>query len=169
MRRAFFTIALLSSLAAALSLGCGQNAGGKDQPSVGPGASAAAQATIDSLRTLLQALKPGLGEFMLQLKYHHDRLGEAIAGKDYERAGYETDEMKETAEKIVLLQITNDKLQQPFGVFYDKYLQSALVTLADAAAKKDDAGLKLDFVALTNNCNSCHHENKMPFMKIGDR
>jgi len=39
--------------------------------------------------------------------------------------------------------------------------------LADAAAKKDDASLKTNFISLTNNCNSCHHENNMAFMKIG--
>lgn len=129
---------------------------------------AAAQATIDSLRTLANALKPGLGEFMIQLKYHHDRLGEAIRANDYERAGYETDEMKETAEKIVQLNITNDKLQQPFPLFYDKYLQSPLAVLAGAAAKKDGTALRANFLALTSNCNSCHHENNMPFMKIGE-
>jgi hypothetical protein len=127
---------------------------------------AGTQATLDSLRTLVNNLKPGLGEFMIQLKYHHDRLGEAIAAKDYERAAYETGEMQETAEKIVQLQISNDKLQQPFVVFYEKYLQSPLSILADVAAKKDAAALRTNFTALTANCNSCHHENNMPFMKI---
>ncbi|MBS1935549.1 MAG: cytochrome c [Bacteroidetes bacterium] len=125
------------------------------------------QAQIDSLKTIISQLKPGLGEFMLQIRYHHDSLGKAILNKDYERAAYETDELKETAEKINQLNITNDKLQKPFALFYEKYLQSPLTSLADAAAKKDDASLKNNFTALTNNCNSCHHENNMAFMKIG--
>jgi len=74
-------------------------------------------AGIDSLKTLAEALKPGLGEFMLQLKYHHDRLGEAITAKDYERAQYEIDEMKETAEKIIHLNITNDKPRNHLRAF----------------------------------------------------
>lgn len=150
----------------------GSFAGGCRQPandsSTAAASSGSTQATIDSLRTMVNALKPGLGEFMLQLKYHHDALGEAIRAKDYERAAYETDEMKETAEKIVQLNITNDKLQQPFPLFYDKYLQSPLAVLAQAAAKKDGAALSANFLALTSNCNSCHHENNMPFMKIGE-
>ncbi len=124
------------------------------------------QAEIDSLKNITSKLKPGLGEFMLQIKYHHDSLGKAIAIKDYERTAYEIDEIKETAERIEQLNITNDKLQKPFAIFYEKYLQSPLQTLADAASKKDDAALKTNFISLTNNCNSCHHENNMAFMKI---
>jgi len=124
------------------------------------------QGTIDSLKTMINQLKPGLGEFMLQIKYHHDELSKAITEKSYDRVSYEIDEMKETFEKILQLHITNDKLQQPFAIFYDKYLKSVLEVLSDAATKKDDAVLKTNMTALTNNCNSCHHENNMSFMKI---
>ena len=124
------------------------------------------RAAIDSLNKIINQLKPGLGEFMLQIKYHHDSLGKAITNKDYERAAYEVDEIKETTEKIEQLNITNDKLQKPFAIFFDKYLQGPLSVLADAASKKDDASLKTNFISLTNNCNSCHHENNMAFMKI---
>jgi hypothetical protein len=126
------------------------------------------QIVIDSLTTMIDHLKPGLGEFMLQIKYHHDELGKAITNKDYERAAYEIDEMKETTDKIKQLNITNDKLQKPFAFFYEKYLESPLNILADAASKKDDATLKTNFAGLTSNCNSCHHENNMAFMKIGE-
>jgi hypothetical protein len=124
------------------------------------------QETIDSLKTIINQLKPGLGEFMTEIKYHHDELAKAITEKSYERASYEIDEMKETAEKIQQLHISNDKLQQPFAFFYDKYLKSVLEVLSDASAKKDDATLRTNMTALTNNCNSCHHENNMSFMKI---
>jgi hypothetical protein len=126
------------------------------------------QAAIDSLTNMINHLKPGLGEFMLQVKYHHDELGKALINKDYERAAYEIDEMKETTDKIKQLNITNDKLKKPFAFFYEKYLESPLNILADAASKKDDATLKTNFIGLTNNCNSCHHENNMAFMKIGE-
>jgi hypothetical protein len=126
------------------------------------------QVVIDSLTNMINHLKPGLGEFMLQIKYHHDELGKAITNKDYERASYEIDEMKETTDKIKQLNITNDKLQKPFAFFYEKYLESPLNILADAASKKDDATLKTNFTGLTSNCNSCHHENNMAFMKIGE-
>jgi hypothetical protein len=124
------------------------------------------RAAIDSLIKVINQLKPGLGEYMLQIRYHHDSLGKAIINKDYERAAYEVDEIKETAEKIGQLNITNDKLQKPFAIFFEKYLQAPLQVLAEAASKKDDAALKTNFISLTNNCNSCHHENNMAFMKI---
>src|SRR5579863_6906808 len=97
------------------------------------------QAAIDSLNSAINHLKPGLGEFMLQIKYHHDELGKALTNKDYGRAGYEIDEIKETTDKIKQLNITNDKLQKPFAFFYEKYLESPLNVLSDAASKKDDA------------------------------
>jgi hypothetical protein len=121
---------------------------------------------IDSLRTIIGQLKPGLGEFMMQFEYHHDRLAKSIQAKDYERSAYETDEIKETAEKLIQLHITNEKLQQPFVFFYDKYLKSALENIADASAKKNDVALSTNYIALTTNCNGCHHENNMSFMKI---
>ncbi|HSZ86034.1 MAG TPA: hypothetical protein VK787_08375 [Puia sp.] len=126
------------------------------------------QAAIDSLTNMINHLKPGLGEFMLQIKYHHDELGKAITTKDYERAAYEIDEMKETTDKIKQLNITNDKLQKPFAFFYEKYLESPLNILSDAASKKDDATLKTNFTGLTSNCNGCHRENNMAFMKIAE-
>jgi hypothetical protein len=126
------------------------------------------QAAIDSLTNMINHLKPGLGEFMLQIKYHHDELGKAITNKDYGRVAYEIDEMKETTDKIKQLNITNDKLQKPFSFFYEKYLESPLNILSDAASRKDEATLKTNFIGLTNNCNSCHHENNMTFMKIGE-
>ena len=125
-----------------------------------------AQASIDSLKNIISQLKPGLGEFMIQFELHHDRLAKAIHEKNYARAVYETDELKEAADKIVQLHITNDKLQQPFAFFYVKYLKSAFENLSTAAEKKDESALNTNFIALTNNCNSCHHENNMPFVKI---
>jgi hypothetical protein len=126
------------------------------------------QAAIDSLNNLVDRLKPGLGEFMLQIRYHHDELGKAIDTKDYPRAAYEIDEIKETTDKIKSLNITNDKLQKPFSFFYGKYLESPLNILAEAALKRDQATLRTNFAGLTANCNGCHHENNMPFMKIGE-
>ncbi|MDP4149512.1 MAG: hypothetical protein Q8927_08245 [Bacteroidota bacterium] len=148
-------LAFFASLAILGQASCTQN-----------GPDAAARATIDSLRNVINDLRPGLGEFMIQMKYHHDRLGEAIAAKDYERAAYEVGEMQETGESIVKLQITNDHLKGPFPVYYEKYLKTPLATLGDAAGKKDDASLHINFITLTNNCNSCHQENNMAFMKI---
>ena len=124
------------------------------------------QATIDSLQHIVELLKPGLGEFMIQLEYHHTKLAKTIAEKKYDQVSYEVDEIKEVAEKIEKLHITNDKLTGPFANFYEKYLKSPLDILADAAAKKNDQALQTNYIALTNNCNSCHHENNMSFMKI---
>jgi len=126
------------------------------------------RAAIDSLNSAINHLKPGLGEFMLQIKYHHDEFGKALTNKDYGRMSYEIDEIKETTDKIRQLNITNDKLQKPFVFFYEKYLESPLKILSDAASKKDDATLKTNYVGLTSNCNSCHRENNMAFMKIAE-
>src|SRR5580692_3763579 len=145
MNRRLFILMILVGITWGACPGCrdqpdrpGSGAAGSNQAGSDQG-TPASTAVIDSLKTVVNNLKPGLGECMLQLKYHHDRLGEAIAAKDYERAAYEVDEMKETTEKIIQLNITNDKLQKPFAFFYEKYLQSPLAVLSDVAAKKDGA------------------------------
>src|SRR5580658_9036030 len=78
---------------------------------------------IDSLSNLVNLLKPGLGEFMIQIKYHHDELGKAITAKDFERVAYEVDEINEITDKLKQSLITNEKLRKPFSFFYDKYLE----------------------------------------------
>ena len=121
---------------------------------------------LDSLTALVGQLRPGLGEYMMQIKYHHDELGKAIARRDYERAGYENDEIREQTDKIQQLHITNDKLKEPFVVFFQKYLQAPLSQIGEAALRKDDRALQSNYTALTTNCNSCHQQNNMAFMKI---
>ena len=140
-----------------LQFGCGQQAATENQHA------------IDSLKIRLEQLKPGLGEFMTEIKYHHDELGKSISNKDFERSAYEVDEIKEITDKVKQLRITNDKLTRPFPEFYDAYLKAPLAALADAAAKKDEAALRINFVSLTNNCNSCHQANNMRFMHIADQ
>jgi hypothetical protein len=138
----------------ALSISC-QQAENKDK-----------QARIDSLVDLVNQLKPGLGEFMIQMEYHHGKLASSLAEKNYEKAAFEVGEMQELAQKIEGLRITNDKLKEPFPVLFDKYLRTPLEFLVTAAAKKDDLALKANYEALTNNCNGCHRENNMSFMRI---
>jgi len=146
----FFWLLLLGFF----SINCNQEAQQSPQPA------------IDSLAKTINLLKPGLGECMIQMEYHHDKLAGAIKDKNYGKAAFEVDEIKEVVEKVEKLQITNDKLQQPFSLMYEKYLQSPLAVISEAAAKKDDPTLKTSLQALTNNCNGCHQENNMGFMKI---
>ncbi len=160
MKPTFHFLAMAGLLAMATGMGCRHKSHGEINRQ---------QARIDSLTDLLQQLKPGLGEFMVQLKYHHDQLAEAISIKSSGRAAYEVDEMKEVTEKLIKLHINNDKLVKPFPVFFEKYLQAPLASLANAADKKDIPALQFNFEALTNNCNSCHHENGMGFMEIRTR
>ncbi len=121
---------------------------------------------IDSLGNIIQLLKPGLGEFMVQLEFHEERLSKSITDKNYERAGFEIDEISEVAQKVEQLHITNEKLKQSFNEFYKKYLNSPLNELKGASERKDDAALKSGLISLVNNCNSCHQENSMGFLKI---
>ena len=124
------------------------------------------QVQLDSLRAVINGLKPGLGEFMMQVEYHHDRMAAAIGRKDFDRVSYEADELVEVFEKMDQLQITNDKLKEPVIVFFKKYIESPVKAIQAAAEKKNAVTLQTNMQALTNNCNSCHHENNMPFMKI---
>jgi hypothetical protein len=124
------------------------------------------RATIDSLKQTIEFLKPGLGEFMVQLELHEERLGKGIQEKNFERVAFEIDEMSEVVEKVEQLKITNDKLKGSFSDFYKKYLNFPLDSLKASAGRKDEQALQNHLITLVTNCNSCHQENSMSFLKI---
>jgi hypothetical protein len=111
-------------------------------------------------------LKPGLGEFMVQLEFHEQRLVKGIHEKNFERVSFEIDEMNEVAEKVEQLRISNDKLRASFGSFYKKYLTAPLDSLKSSADRKDVTALQNHLITLVTNCNSCHKENNMGFLEI---
>jgi len=128
--------------------------------------SATQQAELDSLKQTVELLKPGLGEFMVQLEFHEERLAKGISEKNFERAAFEIDEINEVAEKVEELKISNDKLKASFSKFYKKYLNSPLDSLKASAGRKDITALQNHLITLVTNCNSCHKENGMDFLKI---
>jgi hypothetical protein len=124
------------------------------------------QGTIDSLKQTIELLKPGLGEFMVQLEFHEERLARGIREKNFERASFEIDEINEVAEKVEQLRINNDKLKASFGSYYKKYLYAPLDSLKSSADRKDANALQNHLITLVTNCNNCHKENSMGFLQI---
>jgi hypothetical protein len=124
------------------------------------------QSAIDSLNRIVELLKPGLGEFMVQLEFHEERMAKGIQEKNFERAAFEIDELNEVAEKVEQLRITNDKLKGSFGEFYKKYLNVPLDSLKASADRKDAQAMQNHLITLVTNCNNCHKENSMSFLKI---
>src|SRR5882672_5230135 len=66
-----------------------------------PDKTQALQNRIDSLeKKLAQTYKPGLGEFMSSLQIHHAKLWFAGENQNWQLAGFEIGEIKETLEDI---------------------------------------------------------------------
>lgn len=124
------------------------------------------QNQIDSLKKQVKLLAPGLGEYMLQIKYHHDALGEALRNNDTARAWYECGEIEESFQNAIKLNVSNEKLRQPLDTLYDHLIFPVIDSLDEDFTNHNLAEANKHYQLLTEHCNTCHEANNMSFMKI---
>lgn len=121
---------------------------------------------IDSLKNQIQLLTPGLGEYMLQVKYHHDALGEALRNYDTARAWYECGELEETFQDAIRLNVSNEKLRQPLDTLVSHLIFPVIDSLDRDFMNHNLEKATVHYDLLTEHCNTCHEANNMRFMKI---
>jgi hypothetical protein len=124
------------------------------------------QNQIDSLKNRIALLTPGLGEYMLQIKYHHDALGDALRNNDTARAWYECGEIEETFKNAIKLNVSNEKLRQPLDTLVSNLIFPVIDSLDQDFMKHDLVSANSHYQLLTEHCNTCHEANNMSFMKI---
>lgn len=124
------------------------------------------QVKLNEVLQISNNLKPGLGEYMAMVEYHHINLGKAIFIKNYKRANYELDELDEVFEKIKLFHTHHEKLVQPVDSLLPLFFYTPISKLREAISKNDSVTINQNFVVLTNGCNSCHAVNKMEFIIV---
>lgn len=115
----------------------------------------------DSLEKEIQDIKPGLGDLMLAIQVHHNKLWFAGKGENWPLAQFEHDEIMEIltqAEKIEKERI-EVKL---FRVMIFPQLDSIQLCIR----QKDETHFVSSFNSLTNACNNCHTDTKYNFNKI---
>ena len=102
------------------------------------------ETTINSLQQIINGLKPGLGEYMMQLEYHHDRLKTAAEINNIERVSYETEELAELPEKIKLFHNKHEKLQaKTFTEWTNAYIKPSLKSIKDAVLTTNQTNIMI--------------------------
>jgi len=119
------------------------------------------QQQIDSLRQKLSnTYSPGLGEFMSGIQVHHAKLWFAGKSENWQLAGFEIGEIKETIDDIK--KFCADRPEVSSLPMIDPVLDS----VSNAIAHGDAPAFNRSFVLLTQTCNNCHRATKHEFNVI---
>lgn len=119
------------------------------------------QQQIDSLQKKLNdTYKPGLGEFMSGIQVHHAKLWFAGRSANWQLAGFEIDEIRESVDDIK--KFCTDRPE----VASLEMIGPALDSVASAIAHENSIGFTNGFVLLTQTCNTCHKATQHAFNVI---
>lgn len=119
------------------------------------------QGRVDSIQHALNNLyKPELGEFMLLMQAHHQKLWHAGKAGNWKLAAFETSEMKEIIGNIRKYAADRKEVAEL------DILDPAIDSMASVADKKDAKLFERNFMMLTTSCNSCHTKVGYEFNKI---
>ena len=114
----------------------------------------------DSLAVQVMQMRPGLGEYMLSVQMHHNKLWYAGNSADWELAGFEIGEIKEQLEHARL--VCTDRPEIKTLPMIDPFVSG----LEKSVKQKDTAAFKRTFIELTANCNACHKSVHFDFIRI---
>jgi hypothetical protein len=115
----------------------------------------------DSLAKEIQQIKPGLGDFMLMVQVHHNKLFFAGKDLDWPLAQFEHDEILE-----ILAQAEEIEKERNEVKLFKAMIYPQLDSIQLSIKKKDVIKFTSAFTNLTNACNNCHTNTKYGFNKI---
>lgn len=116
---------------------------------------------IDSLQSKLNdCYKPGLGEFMSNIQVHHAKLWFAGKNRNWELAGFEINEIKETLDDIK--KYCTDRFEiKELGM-----IEQPLQNVSNTIFQKNQNEFTNSYIILTTTCNSCHQATNHGFNEI---
>jgi hypothetical protein len=115
----------------------------------------------DSLRKLVSAMKPGLGEIMLGLQVHHNKLWFAGREENWPLAQFEHDEIME-----LITQAETVNTDRPEVKLFKVMIYAQLDSIQKAIKDKDVHEFSEKFNTFTNSCNNCHKNTHFEFNRI---
>ena len=119
------------------------------------------QARIDSLEQQLdQAYKPGFGEFMSSIQVHHAKLWFAGQSANWELAGFEIQEIKESLEDLQTYCADRPEIRE-IGM-----INQPLDSVQQAVQLQDPSRFAAAYSLLTQTCNACHQATDHGFNVI---
>ena len=119
------------------------------------------QSQIDSLRLLLSTVyKPGMGELMSNIQFHHSKLWFAGENKNWPLAGYNESLIQSAFKKIQLYHGDRPEAKAAFMIF------PAMDSISKAISEKNKGSFERSFLLMTVTCNNCHTVTSHPFNVI---
>lgn len=115
----------------------------------------------DSLKGIVKLIKPGLGEYMLSIQVHHNKLWFAGREENWSLAQFEYDEILETVEQAEAVETNRPEVK-----LFKPMLYPLLDSIQKAIKYKDVHEFSESFNALTTGCNNCHKNTHFSFNKI---
>lgn len=115
----------------------------------------------DSLEKDIQSIKPGLGDLMMEIQVHHNKLWFAGKSENWPLAQFEHDEIMEIITQAEAIEKERSEVKL-FRVMIFPQLDSIQLYIRQKNADKFDSA----FINLTNACNNCHTDTKFNFNKI---
>lgn len=104
--------------------------------------------------------RPGLGEFMKSLQYHHAKLYYAGQNRNWRLAEFELHELTEAAEDIEKFHPGRAEIQTLAA------LKKSFTAVKKTVETKDQPAFQTAFDNLTKTCNACHRETNHDFISI---
>jgi len=115
----------------------------------------------DSLEKEIQNVKPGLGDLMLMIQVHHNKLYFAGREGNWPLAQFEHDEIMEILKQAETIEKERSEVKLFHIMIYPQ-----LDSIQQSVKLKDEERFSSAFSNLTNACNNCHTDTKYNFNKI---
>lgn len=120
-----------------------------------------ANARNDSLEKEIQLVKPGLGEMMLGIQVHHNKLYFAAREGNWPLAQFEHDEIIEVLKQAEEIEKERSEVRLFRAMIYPQ-----LDTIQLYITQKNVEHFNAAFTNLTSACNNCHSATKFNFNRI---
>ncbi|NNM94978.1 MAG: hypothetical protein HKL88_05895 [Bacteroidia bacterium] len=115
----------------------------------------------DSLKKEIEDIKPGLGDLMLAVQIHHNKLWFAGRESNWALAQFEHDEITEIIKQAEAIETGRNEVK-----LFPSMLYPQLDSLEKTIQEKDGKAFEHCFVTLTDACNNCHKAVNVPFNRI---
>ena len=115
----------------------------------------------DSLKKEIQVIKPGLGDLMLEIQVHHNKLWFAGKQENWPLAQFEHDEIME-----ILTQAQKIETERAEVKLFKVMIFPQLDSVQKSITQKNADHFTTTFTNLTNACNNCHTDTKYNFNKM---
>jgi hypothetical protein len=115
----------------------------------------------DSLEKEIQNIKPGLGDLMLMIQVHHNKLYFAGKLENWKLAQFEHDEIMK-----ILKQAESIEKERSEVKLFKSMIYPQMDSIQIAIGRKNEERFYYSFNSLTNACNNCHTNTKFEFNRI---